>query len=95
MTVIGRRVFSMLALLLVLWTAILTALVAFGIGRSREGGALTLAYFLGLSLIHVPGALAFSTWIPFASSYGLSNREATQAGLTRGAHPTSGDGAAW
>lgn len=41
------------------WFALLTILLLFGLGRAREGGALTIAYFLGLSLIHVPGALAF------------------------------------
>jgi hypothetical protein len=31
----------------------------FAIGRPGKGGALTLAYFLGVSLIHVPGVLPF------------------------------------
>lgn len=45
--------------LLLIWLALLAALLLFAIGRRGEGGALTLAYFLGLSLIHVPGVLAF------------------------------------
>ena len=45
--------------LLFLWLALLIALVGLAIGRSRDGGALTLAYFLGLSLIHVPGTLVY------------------------------------
>ena len=35
------------------------ALLALAIGPPGRGGALTLAYFLDLSLIHVPGVLAF------------------------------------
>lgn len=42
---------------LLAWAALLLALVVVVIGRSHNGGALTLAYFLGLSLIHVPGVL--------------------------------------
>jgi hypothetical protein len=49
----------MLIILLLLWVALLVALIAFAIGSRREGGALTLAYFIGLSLIHVPGVLVF------------------------------------
>ena len=49
----------MLELLLVIWAALLVALVIFAIGQPGRGGALTLAYFLGLSLIHVPGVLPF------------------------------------
>ena len=45
--------------LIVIWVALLVALVIFAIGRPGKGGALTLAYFLGLSLIHVPGVLPF------------------------------------
>jgi hypothetical protein len=45
--------------LLVIWAGLLIALVIFAIGRPGRGGALTLAYFLGLSLIHVPGVLPF------------------------------------
>src|SRR5205814_4269907 len=71
----------MLSFLLLAWVVLLAALIAFAIGSPRQGGALTLAYFLGLSLIHVPGALAFSTGLPFTSTYGLSNRAATQPGF--------------
>jgi hypothetical protein len=46
-------------LLVLIWGALLVALLAWAIGKPGEGGSLTLAYFLGLSLIHVPGALAF------------------------------------
>ncbi len=45
--------------LIAIWAALLFALVIFAIGRPGKGGALTLAYFLGLSLIHVPGVLPF------------------------------------
>jgi hypothetical protein len=45
--------------LLVIWAALLVALVVFAIGRPGRGGGLTLAYFLGLSLVHVPGVLPF------------------------------------
>ena len=47
--------------LIAIWAALLAALVIFAIGRPGRGGALTLAYFLGLSLIHVPGVLPFLT----------------------------------
>lgn len=45
--------------LIAIWVALLLALAALAIGRPGHGGALTLAYFLGLSLIHVPGVLPF------------------------------------
>jgi hypothetical protein len=45
--------------LLLIWAMLLIALVVFAIGRSGSGGALTLAYFLSMSLIHVPGVLLF------------------------------------
>jgi hypothetical protein len=48
----------MMITLLLVWFALLVALLIFAIGRPREGGALTLAYFLGMSLIHVPGVLS-------------------------------------
>jgi hypothetical protein len=44
--------------LLILWLGPLAALLAFAVGPPGRGGALTLAYFLDLSLIHVPGLLA-------------------------------------
>jgi hypothetical protein len=54
--------------LLLLWIVLFVALVVFAIGRPREGGALTLAYFLGLSLIHVPAALIYvnpTSFLPY------------------------------
>jgi hypothetical protein len=56
--------------------ALLAALVAFAVGRPGEGGALTVAYFLGLSLIHVPGVLPF-----LGSGSGLDDRDATEIGF--------------
>jgi hypothetical protein len=47
--------------LIFIWVALLLTLVIFAIGRPGKGGVLTLAYFLGLSLIHVPGVLPFLT----------------------------------
>lgn len=46
--------------LLTVWLALLVVLAGLATGRRREGGALTLSYFVGLSLIHVPGALIFA-----------------------------------
>ncbi|MGD9614951.1 MAG: hypothetical protein AB7H90_03010 [Alphaproteobacteria bacterium] len=43
--------------LLILWIALLVALLVLAVGPPGRGGALTLAYFLALSLIHVPGVL--------------------------------------
>jgi hypothetical protein len=57
------------------------ALIRFAVGRRGEGGALTLAYFLGLSLIHVPGVLVFLPGISFRANFGLSERAATEAGF--------------
>ncbi len=62
--------------LLLIWAALLLALVMFAIGRPGQGGALTLAYFLGLSLIHVPGVLPF-----LAEDSGLVDFEETQLGF--------------
>lgn len=55
---------------------LLAALVAFAIGRPRGGGALTLSYFLGLSLVHVPGVLPF-----LGSDSGLIDGEETRIGF--------------
>jgi hypothetical protein len=55
---------------------LLLALLVFAIGRPGKGGALTLAYFLGLSLIHVPGVLPF-----VISSFDLADGEATELGF--------------
>lgn len=74
----------MIELLLVVWVVLLVMLLAFAIGRPYEGGALTLAYFLGLSLIHVPGVFpfVFSDSVPFLyASNGFNNPEATQIGF--------------
>ena len=45
--------------MLLTWIGLCVALLVFGIGDRRDGGALTLSYFLILSLIHVPGALGY------------------------------------
>ena len=45
--------------LLLLWALLLAALLLLVMGWTRSVGALTIAYFLSLSLIHVPGMLAF------------------------------------
>jgi hypothetical protein len=45
--------------LLIVWIGLLVALLALAVGPPGRGGALVLAYFLDLSLIHVPGVLAF------------------------------------
>src|ERR1051326_8952916 len=72
----------MLSLLLLLWTGCLVTLIGLAIGRAREGGALTLAYFLGLSRIHVPGVLPFLTSASFSAfSQGLADRDATEIGF--------------
>jgi hypothetical protein len=72
----------MLFLLLIAWVGLLAALIAFAVGRPREGGALALAYFLGLSLIHVPGVLPFLTSVSFSAfSQGLADRAATEIGF--------------
>jgi hypothetical protein len=44
--------------LVLIWLALLVALIAFA-GRPLTGGPLVLSYFLGLSLIHLPGALIY------------------------------------
>jgi hypothetical protein len=62
--------------LLLIWVGLLIALVIFAIGRPGEGGALTLAYFLGLSLIHVPGVLPF-----LDPDSGLPDWDETQLGF--------------
>ncbi|HEV2551868.1 MAG TPA: hypothetical protein VGU20_31445 [Stellaceae bacterium] len=62
--------------LLLGWAALLIILAALAIGRPGSGGALTLAYFIGLSLIHVPGAFIFT-----ASDVPLSNRDISRLGF--------------
>src|SRR5579872_6643977 len=72
----------MLSLLMLVWLGLLVALISFAIGRPRAGGALALGYFLGLSLIHVPGILPFFTSVSFAAfSQGFADREATELGF--------------
>jgi hypothetical protein len=53
--------------LLIGWLAAAIAMLFLCVGKARDGGALVLSYFLALSLIHVPGALAF---LPFAAPIG-------------------------
>jgi hypothetical protein len=62
--------------LLLIWIALLAALLIFAIGSRRDGGVLTLSYFLGLSLIHVPGALAYAVVPSF-----LNGQEETALGF--------------
>jgi hypothetical protein len=45
--------------LLLTWVGLLVFLLVWVIGKRGEGGVLTLSYFLGMSLIHVPGLLGF------------------------------------
>jgi len=65
----------MTVILLLAWLGLLTALLVFSVGQ-RGRGALTLAYFLSLSLIHVPGVLAFA-----APGPEVSGREDTVLGF--------------
>ena len=65
-----------MTVLLFVWLALLIALLNLAIGRRHDGGALTLAYFLGLSLIHVPGAMVH-VW-PGSDLFG---EEATDIGF--------------
>jgi hypothetical protein len=44
--------------LVAIWVVLLVAVIAFA-GRPLTGGPLVLSYFLGLSLIHLPGALIY------------------------------------
>ena len=60
--------------LLLLWVVLFCILVFYI--RTREGGALTLAYFLSLSLLHVPGLLAF-----IDPAFGFGGQEYTRAGF--------------
>src|SRR3954451_11307577 len=63
--------------LLILWLGLLAALLVFAIGPPGRGGALTLAYFLDLSLIHVPGAVA-----PLGTGAGIADIGDTRLGFT-------------
>ena len=60
--------------LLLLWVVLFCILVFYI--HTREGGGLTLAYFLNLSLIHVPGLLAFMD-----PASGFGGREYTRVGF--------------
>ena len=76
--------------LLILWIGLLVALLAFAVGPPGRGGALTLAYFLDLSLIHVPGVVVFlddaSGLSEFAdTSYGFELTLAGMAAFVAGA----------
>jgi hypothetical protein len=62
--------------LIVIWAGLLLALVVFAIGRPGRGGVLTIAYFLGLSLMHVPGVLPV-----LDPESGLADGEETQLGF--------------
>ena len=62
--------------LIAIWAALLAALVTFAIARQGQGRPLTLAYFLGLSLIHVPGVLPF-----LSPGSGLDDFDETQLGF--------------
>lgn len=55
--------------LLLIWLGLLFALIFFAIGKPGTTGALTLSYFLALSLIHVPGAALFITPNPYLSDF--------------------------
>ena len=76
--------------LLILWFGLLGALLVFAVGPPGRGGALTLAYFLDLSLIHVPGVLAvLGTGIGIAdivdTSFGFEMTLAGMAAFVAGA----------
>jgi hypothetical protein len=62
--------------LLVVWAALLIVLIAFAIGPPGKGGALTLTYFLALSLVHVPGVLPF-----IDPAWGLTDQDETLIGF--------------
>lgn len=62
--------------LLLIWIALAVALIVLGIGSRRDGGAFTLSYFISLSLIHVPGLLAY-----LGSSSYVTNEEETMLGF--------------
>jgi len=61
---------------LLIWGALLLGLVFLAVDKRRKTGALTLAYFLVLSLGHIPGALAY-----LDQGFSVYSREATKAGL--------------
>ena len=61
---------------LLIWGALLVGLVFLVVDKRRRTGALTLAYFLALSLGHVPGLLAY-----LDADYLLGDAEATEVGF--------------
>src|SRR5262245_120642 len=61
---------------LLIWGALLVGLVFLAVDKRRKTGALTLAYFLALSLGHVPGILAYLDPEGF-----LRDPEATKVGF--------------
>lgn len=63
--------------LVLIWLGLLIALIAFAAPKAKGGGALIVAYFLGLSLIHLPGALLFLIPQP-----NLSDARETEIGFT-------------
>jgi hypothetical protein len=71
----GEFVRAVLGLLFI-WGMLLILLVAFAVGRPGSGGALAFAYFLSLSLIHVPGVLSF-----LGSEPGLADWDETRLGF--------------
>src|SRR5438105_248370 len=62
--------------LVIIWGGLALALVIFAIGRPGKGGVLTLSYFLGLSLVHVPGVLPL-----LGSDWGLADEDETRLGF--------------
>src|SRR6516165_2492740 len=61
---------------LLIWGALLLGLVFLVVDKRRKCGALTLAYFLTLSLGHIPGVLAY-----LDQGFSVYTREATKVGL--------------
>ena len=61
---------------LLIWGALLLGLVFLVVDKRRKCGALTLAYFLTLSLGHIPGVLAY-----LDQNFSVYTREATKVGL--------------
>jgi hypothetical protein len=62
--------------LLILWIGLFVVLLALAIGPPGRGGALVLAYFLALSLIHVPGVFA-----SLGTASGLTDPAGTRLGF--------------
>lgn len=70
--------------LLWLWLALFAALMSVIIRRGTRGGVFLLTYFVGLSLIHVPGALMYLGSAPnlYQEEVTLLGFQATLLGLT-------------